>query len=425
VGVGAIGCASHTFVAQGSGHPVAAGGPTEGLSLKNDEEALVNISVRSLLAPGAASMLLVALLPAAAVAQEPGISVADFGTTADGVAVEEYTLTNANGMEVRILTYGGTLRQVVVPDRDGDLANVNLGFDNIPDYEAMSPYYGSITGRYANRIALGRFSIDGEEFSLAINNDPNALHGGLKGFDKVVWTAEEVESDEGLAVQFSYLSPDMEEGYPGNLDVKVTYTLTDDNEILMDYVATTDKPTVVNLTNHAYWNLKGEGMGTIDDHVLMIDADSYTPVDMTLIPTGELAPVAGTPFDFTTSMAIGDRNRSDHEQIQFGRGYDHNWVLNRPSYDDKTWMMAARLSEPSTGRVLEVWTDQPGIQFYAGNFLDGTIYGQADKAIRQGDALALETQIFPDSPNQEGFPNAVLRPGETYQTRSSYRFLTE
>jgi aldose 1-epimerase len=391
----------------------------------------VHRSIRTLLTIAASGLLIMAVLPTPVMAQaEPGITVADFGTTADGVAVEEYTLTNANGMEVKILTYGGTIRSVMVPDRDGNLANVNLGFDNMADYETKSPYFGNITGRYANRIARGTFVIDGELYLLAQNNGPNALHGGLKGFDKVVWTAEEVESDEGLAVRFSYLSPDGEEGYPGNLDVKVTYTLTDGNEILMDYVATTDKPTVVNLTNHAYWNLKGEGAGTIDDHVLMIDADRYTPVDPTLIPTGELAPVAGTPFDFTTPTAIGERNRSDHEQIVIGRGYDHNWVLNRAhsadgAWDDRSWMLAARLSEPSTGRVLEVWTEEPGIQFYAGNFLDGTVYGQAGKAFRQGDGLALETQIFPDSPNQEGFPNAILRPGETYQTRTSYKFLTE
>ena len=380
------------------------------------------------LAIAATAMLLAAALPGAAMAQS--VSVADFDVTSDGQAVEEWTLTNANGIEVTILTWGGTLRQVNVPDRDGNVANINLGFDNMADYEALSPYFGCITGRYANRIALGKFTIDGEEYSLAINNDPNALHGGLKGFDKVVWAAEEVESDEGVAVQFSYLSPDMEEGYPGNLDVTVTYTLTDDDILLMDYMATTDKTTVVNLTNHAYWNLKGEGMGTIDDHVLFIDADRYTPVDETLIPTGELAPVADTPFDFTTPMVIGDRNRSDHEQIVIGRGYDHNWVINRNhsaegAWDDREFKVAARLSEPSSGRVLEVWTEEPGIQFYAGNFLDGTIYGQADLAFRQGDGLALETQIFPDSPNQEGFPNALLAPGEEYKTRSAYRFLTE
>jgi aldose 1-epimerase len=385
-------------------------------------------SRRTLIALVGIGVLLMAAWPAATAAQaEAGISVADFGMTPDGVAVEEYTLTNANGMEVKIITWGGTITSVKVPDRDGNLANVTLGFDNLDAYTSLAggPYFGNITGRYANRIALGSFSIDGEEFTLAINNDPNALHGGLKGFDKVVWAAEEVESDEGLAVRFTYLSPDGEEGYPGNLDVAVTYTLTDGNEILMDYMATTDAPTVVNLTNHAYWNLKGDGAGTIDDHVLFIDADRYTPVDPTLIPTGELAPVAETPFDFTTPTAIGSRNRSDHEQIVIGRGYDHNWVLNRPSFDDTTWMLAARLSEPTSGRVLEVWTEEPGIQFYAGNFLDGTIYGAASTAYRQGDGLALETQIFPDSPNQEGFPNAVLRPGETYETRTSYKFSSE
>lgn len=391
---------------------------------------MVSRLTRTLFATGAAGALVLALLPTAAVAQEPGITVADFDTTSAGDAVEEYTLTNANGMEVKILTWGGTLRQVIVPDRDGNFANVNLGFDNMADYEALSPYFGCITGRYANRIALGQFSIDGEQYQLPINNDPNSLHGGDVGFDKVVWAAEEVESDEGLAVQFSYLSPDGDQGYPGNLDVTVTYTLTDDDILLMDYLATTDAPTVVNLTNHAYWNLKGEGMGTIDDHVLMLDADTYTPVDPTLIPTGEIAPVADTPFDFTSPMVIGERNRSDHEQIVIGRGYDHNWVINRDHsaegvWDDREFKVAARLSEPSTGRVLQVWTEEPGIQFYAGNFLDGTIYGQADLAFRQGDGLALETQIFPDSPNQEGFPDAVLRPGEEYRTRSAYHFLTE
>jgi aldose 1-epimerase len=385
-------------------------------------------SSRRLVSLVAIGALLMAASPAATAAQaEPGISVADFGTTPDGVAVEEYTLTNASGMEVKIITWGGTITSVKVPDRDGNFENVTLGWPDLDTYTAKEggPYFGNITGRYANRIRRGTFVIDGEAYFLAQNNGPNALHGGIKGFDKVVWAAEEVPSDEGLAVQFSYLSPDGEEGYPGNLDTKVTYTLTDDNQILMDYVATTDKTTVINLTNHAYWNLAGDGAGTIDDHVLFIDADRYTPVDPTLIPTGELAPVADTPFDFTTPTAIGERNRSDHEQIVVGRGYDHNWVLNRPSFDDTTWMLAARLSEPTSGRVLEVWTEEPGIQFYAGNFLDGTEYGAAGRAYRQGDGLALETQIFPDSPNQEGFPNALLAPGETYETRTSYKFSTE
>jgi aldose 1-epimerase len=388
----------------------------------------VNRHVRSLVVLAAASMLLVTALPTAAVAQmDPGISVAEWGTTPDGEAVQEYTLANAAGLEIKIITWGGTITSVLAPDREGNLANIALGWSDLDTYTAQpgGPYFGNITGRYANRIALGKFTIDGEEYSLAINNDPNALHGGIIGFDKVVWAAEEVESDEGIAVQFSYLSPDGDEGYPGNLDTKVTYTLTDDNELLMDYVATTDKTTVINLTNHAYWNLMGEGTGTIDGHVLFLDADNYTPVDPTLIPTGEIAPVADTPFDFTTPTAIGARNRSDHEQIVIGRGYDHNWVLNRPDYDDRSWMLAARLSEPTSGRVLEVWTEEPGIQFYAGNFLGGVEYGTSGQAYRQGDGLALETQIFPDSPNQEGFPNALLAPGEEYKTRTSYKFLTE
>jgi aldose 1-epimerase len=385
-------------------------------------------SRRILVISVAIGALLMAAWPATAVAQaEPGITVEEWGTAPDGSPVQLYTLTNANGMEVKVATWGGTITSVVVPDRDGNFENVALSWPDLDTYTAHEggPYFGNITGRYANRINRGTFVIDGVPYFLAQNNGANALHGGIKGFDKVVWEAQEVPSDEGLAVQFHYLSPDGEEGYPGNLDTTVTYTLTDDNQILMDYAATTDKPTVVNLTNHAYWNLKGDGAGTIDDHVLFIDADRYTPVDAGLIPTGELAPVEGTPFDFRTPTAIGERNREAHEQLVIGRGYDHNWVLNRPSFDDTTWMMAARLSEPTTGRVLEVWTEEPGIQFYAGNFLDGTEYGAAGMAYRQGDGLALETQIFPDSPNQEGFPNAVLLPGETYQTRTSYKFSTE
>ena len=348
-----------------------------------------------------------------------------YGTTADGVAVDEYILTNANGMEVRIITYGGIVTSIRVPDRNGNMANVALGFDNLADYETMSPYFGCITGRYANRIALGKFSIDGEEYTLAINNPPNALHGGLKGFDKVVWAAEEVTGEGEVGLKLTYLSPDGEEGYPGNLDVTVTYFLTDANEIRMEYLATTDKPTVVNLTNHSYFNLAGEGVGTIYDHILMINADRYTPVDATLIPTGELAPVEGTPFDFRVPKAIGPGQRSSHEQIVFGKGYDHNWVLSRPSMDDTSMMLAARLYEPTSGRVLEVWTTEPGIQFYAGNFLDGSIYGTTGHAYRQSDGLALETQHFPDSPNKPDFPSVVLRPGETYETTTIFKFTTD
>jgi aldose 1-epimerase len=356
------------------------------------------------------------------VAAQGTISKSSFGTTAAGEAVDEYTLTNANGMEVKIITYGGTITSIRVPDRDGNMANVALGFDNLADYETRSPYFGNITGRYANRIAGAKFSIDGTEYTLAANNGPNSLHGGVEGFDNKVWTAAEVEGDDGsVGVELSYLSPDSEEGYPGNLDVTVTYWLTDDNELRMEYTATTDAPTVVNLTNHAYFNLAGEGAGTIYDHILMIDADRYNPVDETLIPTGELAPVEGTPFDFRLPKPIGPGQRSNHEQIVIGRGYDHNWVLNRDE-GDTSMMLAARLYEPTSGRVLEVWTTEPGLQFYAGNFLDGTLVGPSGHLYRQSDALALETQHFPDSPNQPDFPSTELRPGETYQTTTIYKF---
>ena len=371
----------------------------------------------------ALSLTLVVSGPLTAVAQG-GIQQRPYGTTADGVAVDEYILTNANGMEVHIITYGGTITSIWVPDRNGNMGNVALGFDNLADYETKSPYFGCIIGRYGNRIANGRFSIDGVEYTLAQNNGVNSLHGGLKGFDKVVWTAEEVESEDGVALQLTYLSPDGEEGYPGNLDVTVVYTLTDDNEIVMHYTATTDKPTVVNLTNHTYFNLAGEGMGDIYDHILMIDADHYTPVDSGLIPTGELAPVEGTPFDFRAGAAIGPGQRSSHPQILIGKGYDHNWVLNREA-GDTSMMLAARLYEPVSGRVLEVWTEEPGVQFYAGNFLDASLVGTSGHLYRQSDALCLETQHFPDSPNHDNFPSTVLRPGETYDTTTIFRFTTD
>jgi aldose 1-epimerase len=372
----------------------------------------------------ALALVLVVLGPTTVVA-EGTIAKASYGTTADGVAVDEYTLTNATGLEVKIITYGGIITSIKAPDRNGNMANVALGFDNLQDYETKNPYFGCITGRYANRIAEGKFSIEGEEYTLAVNNDPNSLHGGLKGFDKVVWTAAEVESADGVALELTYLSPDGEEGYPGNLDVKVVYTLTDENEIRMDYTATTDKPTVVNLTNHSYFNLAGEGAGDIYGHILMIDAGQYTPVDETLIPTGELEAVDGTPFDFQTPKAIGPGQRSNHPQIVIGRGYDHNWVLNRPSPDDTSLIVAARLYEPDSGRVLEVWTTEPGIQFYAGNFLDGTLYGTSGHSYRQSDGLALETQHYPDSPNQPDFPSTLLAPGDTYETTTIYKFLVD
>jgi aldose 1-epimerase len=380
-------------------------------------------------------LVLVAVGPVAA--KKPGegtITSAFYGTTFDGQDVYEYTLTNAgkNPLEVKIITYGGIITSIMAPDRKKDLANVALGFDNLQDYETKNPYFGCITGRYANRIALGRFVLDGTTYCLDINNDPNSLHGGFVGFDKKVWEVTKAEAGpEGVVLELHYLSlagegyegdtcADGEPGYPGNLDVYVTYTLNNDNQIVMDYLATTDAPTVVNLTNHTYWNLAGEGEGDINDHILMLNADRYTPVDPTLIPTGDLPPVAGTPFDFQTPKPISDGLRSDDEQVVFGRGWDHNWVLARESPDDTSMMLAATLYEPVSGRVLNVWTTEPGIQFYSGNFLDGTLYGTSHRAYRQGDGLALETQHYPDSPNQPGFPSTVLRPGETYQTTTIF-----
>jgi aldose 1-epimerase len=367
-------------------------------------------------------LLFVMLLSVSVLAQAGSIEVQSYGTTADGQEVDEYTLTNANGMEVKIITYGGIITSIRVPDRNGELANVTLGFDNLGDYETRNPYFGNITGRYANRIANAQFTLDDTEYTLAANNGVNTLHGGTVGFDKRVWEATTVEGDGEVGLELTYLSPDGEEGYPGNLEVTVTYTLTDDNEIRMDYAATTDAPTVVNLTNHAYFNLAGEGTGSIYDHILMIDADRYTPVDATLIPTGELAPVEGTPFDFRAPKPIGPGQRSSHEQIVLGRGYDHNFVLNRDDMEDTSMMLAARVYEPDSGRFLEVWTTEPGIQFYAGNFLDGTLIGTSGHLYRQSDGFALETQHFPDSPNQPDFPSTILRPGETYETTTIYKF---
>lgn len=376
-------------------------------------------------------LLAVLLMSTSILAQDASVTSAPYGTTAGGEDVEEYTLINANGAEVKIITYGGIITSVRVPDRYGNLANVTLGFTSLEDYETRnSNYIGAIIGRFGNRIAEGRFSIDGEEYTLAVNNGPNALHGGLVGFDKVVWEAEEVEAEDGVAISLHYLSEDGEEGYPGNLDVTVVYTLTNDNELRLDYTATTDAPTVVNLTNHAYWNLKGEGSGSIDDHILWINADRYTPTDDHLIPTGELAPVEGTPFDFRTPRVIGPATRSTYPQLMGGdaRGLDHNFVLNRDDLEDTSMIMAAVLYEPTLGRTLEVWTTEPGLQVYCGNYFGQwndeaqPWIGQSGNFYRQGDGCALETQHFPDSPNQPDFPSTVLRPGETYETTTIFKF---
>jgi len=345
-----------------------------------------------------------------------------YGVTADGIPVEEYTLTNAHHMEVKIITYGGIITSVKVPDRKGQFTNVVLGFDNLQGYEGMTTYFGCITGRYANRIAEGKFTLDGVTYQLDINNPPNHLHGGFKGFDKQVWVVtKQIIEPNAVGIELHYLSPDGDQKYPGALDTYVTYRLTDKNSIRIDYKATTSKPTIVNLTNHSYWNLKGEGECDINDHVLKINADYYTPDNATLIPTGEIAPVAGTPFDFRMPKPISKGLRSDDPQVVIGRGWDHNWVLKRPSFNDKSLIFAASLFEQKSGRMLEVWTTEPGIQFYSGNFLDGTLYGTSHRAYRQGDGLALETQHFPDSPNHDNFPSTVLRPGETYQTTTIFK----
>ena len=335
---------------------------------------------------------------------------------------ELYVLQNTRGMTVEILTYGGIIRSISVPDRTGSAANVVLGLKTPEAYRGAHPYFGCITGRYANRIAGGKFTLDGVQYTLATNDGPNALHGGLKGFDKREWSVDRATPTE---LALSYLSADGEEGYPGNLDVWVIYSLTDDNALQIDYMATTDRPTIVNLTNHSYFNLKGEGAGTINDHILMLNADRYTPVDENVIPTGELAPVAGTPFDFRQPRVIGGRLRANYPQILRGLGYDHNFVLARPSLDDASLILAAQVYEPTTGRVMEVHTTEPGIQFYSGNLLNSRVVGASGRIYRQGDGLALETQHFPDSPNQPDFPSTVLRPGTTFRSTTVYRFSTD
>lgn len=365
-----------------------------------------------------------AAAPGRSVRQEPSISSQPFGATSEG-PVQVWRLTNRHGMRVRILTYGGIIQTVDVPDRRGRLANVTLGFDNLDDYVTKSPYFGCITGRYANRIARGRFTLDGTTYRLPINNDPNSLHGGTVGFDKHIWATEPFRRGHDVGLVMTFTSPHGDQGYPGTLATAVTYTLTDGNAIRMDYRATTTRATVVNLTNHAYWNLAGEGSGSIEDHRLRLKASRYTPVDATLIPTGAIDPVAGTPMDFRRPTAVGARIRDDFRQLVIGRGYDHNWVLDRRGPIGKGLEPAARLADRSSGRVLSVLTTEPGIQFYAGNFLDGTLVGTSGRMYRQGDGLALETQHFPDSPNHPDFPSTVLRPGRVYRTTTVYQFGVE
>jgi len=337
-----------------------------------------------------------------------------FDSLPDGTAVELYTLTNDKGLRARLMTYGATLVSLEVPDKNGRLGDIVLGYDRLDGYVKNSPYFGSIVGRYGNRIAKGRFMLDGLIYRLATNNGENHLHGGVKGFDKVIWKAEPVKEAGAVGVKFSYLSPDGEEGYPGNLKATVIYTLTNDNELRISYEATADKATPVNLTHHSYFNL-AEGKNDILGHELMLNAARFTPVDKGLIPTGELAPVQGTPMDFTTPTAIGSRI------VQVEGGYDHNYVLNRSG---EGLSLAARLSDAQSGRVLEIKTTEPGIQFYSGNFLDGTITGKSGLVYRKHYGLCLETQHFPDSPNKPMFPSTILKPGETYKSLTVHKFTT-
>lgn len=339
-----------------------------------------------------------------------------FGKTGDGQQIDLYILTNKNGMEAAITNYGGTVVTLKVPDRNGKLADVVLGYDKLNDYADGRAYFGAIAGRYANRIANAKFTLDGTTYTLPKNDGENHLHGG---FNKRVWTAQDVSSDAGEALELAYLSKDGEEGYPGNLSVKVLYTLTEQNELKIEYSATTDKDTVVNFTNHSYFNLAGQGNGNILQQQLMIRADRFTPIDATSIPTGELRSVKGTPFDFTNATAIGARIDQDDQQLRMGRGYDHNWVLNGGTAGALS--LAAQAYDPQSGRLLEVWTTEPGLQFYAGNFLDG-IRGRDGKIYNRRDAFCLETQHFPDSPNHPNFPSTVLKPGQHFQSTTVYKF---
>jgi aldose 1-epimerase len=346
-----------------------------------------------------------------------------FGRIPDGREAHLFTLQNASGLRADISDYGGTVVRLLTPDRQGQFADVVLGFDAVADYVKHSPYFGCIIGRFGNRIAGGRFSLEGQPYTLARNNSPGGvachLHGGLRGFDKVMWRAEPFDAETGPALRLQYRSADGEEGFPGNLDVTVTYTLTRKNALRIDYLATTDRPTPVNLTNHTYFNLAGEGAGDVLGHVLTLNASRFTPVDAGLIPTGELALVDGTPFDFTAPHTIGERIEFPHEQLRLAGGYDHNFVLD---HGGGTLAAAATVLEPQSGRLVEVLTTEPGVQFYSGNFLRGAFAGKHGHVYQRRHGLCLETQHFPDSPNQPSFPSTVLRPGDTLRSTTEYRF---
>lgn len=369
-------------------------------------------------------MLLVALVLLFSCAKQPVLPVlideAIFKTEHDGKTMELFTLKNANGVVAQITNYGGKVVNLWTPDRNGDFGDIVNGYATPAEYlNTTEIYYGTLIGRYGNRIAKGQFTLNDSVYTLATNNAPNHLHGGVKGFNNVVWDAKKVDEQ---TLELTYLSIDGEEGYPGNLNVKVVYTLTNDNELKIEYWATTDKTTHVNLTHHSFFNLKGAGNGDINDHVLTINADGFTPVDSTLIPTGEIAPVEGTPFDFRTATAIGARIAEEHQQLKYGGGYDHNWVVNKA---ESGLNYAAKVVEPASGRTMEVLTNEPGLQFYGGNFMTGKDVGKGGKAYAYRGAFCLETQHFPDSPNKPEFPTTVLNPGQEYYSVCVYKFGVE
>lgn len=350
---------------------------------------------------------------------EESIRVEALGVMPTGENVNQYTLTNRNGLQMQVINYGGTITSLKTPDRNGTMEEVVLGCDSLDDYLDGTPFFGCLVGRYGNRIAGGEFTLDGKKFSLAKNNNGNHIHGGLRGFDKVYWEIVPVTGNDGPSLKLTYVSPDMEEGYPGNLSVEVVYTLSNQNELIIDYTATTDKKTIVNLTNHSYFNLTGNAKQNILGHELVMNAAKYVPVNRQLIPEGQLAGVEGTPFDFREAMKIGDRIDSDHPQIANGSGYDHCWVFEG---DPGELKHGATVYEPVSGRVMEMYTTEPGVQLYTGNHLNGSEVGKGGKAYSARDGFCLETQHFPDSPNQESFPSVVLNPGEEYHTRTVFAF---
>jgi aldose 1-epimerase len=367
---------------------------------------------------GAAIFGLAVAAPPPATAAKASVSRAVYGRTPEGASVDVFTLTNANGLEVRAITYGAYVVSLRTPDRQGRLDDVVLGFDTLEGYLKSGSHMGSVVGRYGNRIANARFTLDGKTYPLAANDGVNHLHGGVKGFDRHVWAGEEVRQGVDVGVRFTLVSPDGDEGYPGRLQTTVTYTLTPKNELVVDYAATTDKPTLVNLTQHSYFNLAGQAKGDVLDHMLTIHADRYTPVAAGLIPTGAIAPTAGTPLDFRQATRIGARIDQPHEQLQLGKGYDHNYVINRTG---PGLVPAARVVDPSSGRVMEVSTTEPGLQLYTGNWL-GEEKGKNGRVYPRRSGLCLETQHYPDSPNRPEFPTTVLRPGETYRSKTVFTF---